>query len=179
MPPISNIQLHHRLMRASHLLRHGHGEPELKVAPGQRRVLTNLFENNGALPQQALLELLGIAPATLSEALGKLESRGMIVREKSDKDKRAAIVRLTESGSEQARKILSVDKAVAAEVFAPLDADERRALASALQKTPRCVECQQLAQAVSRFAEAAPPRAYRGCARCQSPCEDRRARHLR
>lgn len=121
-------------MRASHLLRHGHGEPELKVAPGQRRVLTNLFENNGALPQQALLELLGIAPATLSEALGKLESRGMIVREKSDKDKRAAIVRLTESGSEQARKILSVDKAVAAEVFAPLDADERKALASALQK---------------------------------------------
>ena len=134
VPPISNIQLHHRLMRASHLLRHGHGEPELKVAPGQRRVLTNLFENNGALPQQTLLELLGIAPATLSEALGKLESRGMIVREKSDKDKRAVIVRLTETGSKQAENILSVDKAVAAEVFAPLDADERRALAGALQK---------------------------------------------
>ena len=58
----------------------------------------------------------------------------MIVREKSDKDRRAAIVRLTEAGSKQAENILSVDKAVAAEVFAPLDADERRALAGALQK---------------------------------------------
>ncbi|MGI6033430.1 MAG: MarR family winged helix-turn-helix transcriptional regulator [Coriobacteriales bacterium] len=127
-----NMHLYHELMHVSHLLRHGHGEPGLKVAPGQQRVLS-LLGRNGPMPQPRLLEALGVAPATLSELLSKLEGKGLVKRTKSEKDRRVVMVALSPKGTRKAEEIMNTQQSIADEVFEALSAEQRDDLHELLQ----------------------------------------------
>ena len=114
-----NTELTRVLLRVSHLLRHGHGEPELKMAPGQQRVLTVLSRHD-SLSQRDLLEEMGLARATLSELLTRLEEKGLIERTRSKADRRVIIISLTKKGKAAAKKVAGIQSEIADEAFAPL-----------------------------------------------------------
>ena len=126
-------KLYGELMHVSHFLRHGHGEAALKAAPGQIRVLTVLA---GAEPmaQRDLIERLGIAPASLSELLTKLEERGLVARKRSKDDRRVIMLSLTAAGRRQADDLLEAERRAADEVFGPLTAADRKDLDRILAK---------------------------------------------
>lgn len=126
-----NLELYRVILRVSHALRHGHGEPELKMAPGQKRVLTALARRE-TMTQRDLLDEMGLARATLSELLTRLEDRGLIERTRSKADRRVTILSLTRKGKIASGKIIDVESRIADEAFAPLGADEKEQLARML-----------------------------------------------
>ena len=126
-----DIELYRALLRVSHLLRHGHGEPELRMAPGQQRVLTALARHD-SLSQRDLLEEMGLARATLSELLTRLEEKGLVERARSKADRRVTIVSLTKKGKAAAKKVVRIESDIADEAFAPLSAEQKNDLKSTL-----------------------------------------------
>ena len=126
-----SISLYREFMHVSHFLRHGHNEPALKVAPGQHRVLT-VLGNVDALAQRDLAERMGIAPASLSELLTKLEERGLVVRERQKEDRRVIMVSLSKKGKAQAQKLLDAEQRIADETFGALSEEDREQLARIL-----------------------------------------------
>lgn len=126
-----NFELYRELLRVSHLLRHGHGEPELKMAPGQQRVLTMLSRHD-SMSQRDLLEEMGLARATLSELLTRLEEKGLIERERSKADRRVIIISLTKKGKAASKKIVAIESDIADEAFAPLSAAQKDDMKSML-----------------------------------------------
>ena len=70
------------LRRCGHILYHHIGEKR-----GQTRVLELLTEKK-TLPQQQILEQLGVQPGSGSELLSKLEGRGLIERVRDEADNR-------------------------------------------------------------------------------------------
>lgn len=60
----------------------------------QRKIL-HILKETGPLPQSALLEILDIRSASLSELIGKLENAGLVTREKNEADRRSFIISLT------------------------------------------------------------------------------------
>ena len=65
------------------------------------RVLSVLSDNDGAMSRE-LCEILDVRPSSLSELLGKMEEHGLVLRQTSDEDKRAAKVLLTDEGKKAA-----------------------------------------------------------------------------
>lgn len=126
-----DLELYRALLRVSHMLRHGHGEPELKMAPGQKRVLTTLARH-GSMSQRDLLEEMGLARATLSELLTRLEEKGLIERARSKADRRVTIVSLTKQGKAASKKVIDIELDIAEEAFAPLSAAQKDDMKSML-----------------------------------------------
>jgi DNA-binding MarR family transcriptional regulator len=61
----------------------------------QHQVLSILLEN-GPMPQGELLEILDVRSSSLSELLRKLEDRGLILRERNERDRRSFIISPTD-----------------------------------------------------------------------------------
>ncbi len=69
------------------------------VFRGQGKALALLAEQ-GEMLQRDMCRALGIRPQSLGEVLSKLERAGYVTREKSEKDHRALVVRITQSGKD-------------------------------------------------------------------------------
>ncbi len=95
---------------------------------GVRRVLRLLELGGGSLSQRELTELMGVQPGSLSELLGKMETRGLISRLRSEEDHRRVTVSLTEAGKTKAAERGPRD------LFAALDEDEKEQLKGLLTK---------------------------------------------
>ncbi len=91
--------LYARFMQCGHYLHHSGREDS-----SQRKILLILSENGGEMNQRELTEELGIHRASVSELLGKLENKGMIVRRQDEEDRRCARISLTEKGNEVLRE---------------------------------------------------------------------------
>lgn len=125
-------QLMRLLRRAAHLHLEGKsGEPGR--VRGQGRILVVLMKN-GALSGRELCDLVERRPATLSEQLDLMEAAGLVLRQKSDSDRRSIIVSLTEKGMEMAKQAEESWNRNAKNVFAPLSQDEKRQLLALLGK---------------------------------------------
>ena len=109
-----NFELYRTFLSVSHLLRHGHGEPELMMAPGQQRVLAALSRRD-PMPQRDLLE-----------------EKGLVERSRSKSDRRAIDVSLTKKGKAASKKVVSLESDIADEAFAPLSAAQKREMKSML-----------------------------------------------
>ena len=70
---------------------------KLDITYPQYLVLLALWEQDG-VPVQVLSELLILKTNTLSPLLKRLESRGLITREREKEDERVVRIRLTDSG---------------------------------------------------------------------------------
>lgn len=103
------------------------------AAPSQRRVLA-LLGAHGALTQQRLLDELELAPASLSEVVGKLEGKGLVARERLEQDRRIMLVMLTEKGRSCAEEILVEEANAAREAFAQLSDEEEGQLKALLER---------------------------------------------
>ena len=66
---------------------------------GQGRVLT-LLKMQPEIMQKELGYLLDISTQALAELLNKLEKKGYIIREQSEKDRRSFVIKLTDAGRE-------------------------------------------------------------------------------
>lgn len=86
-----------RMTRRGHR-RHGHGHGR-----GSMRIL-RVIKHEGPIGSKELAEKLDIRPASLSEALDKLEDRNQIVRTTDPTDKRKTIISLSEEAKEKMAK---------------------------------------------------------------------------
>ena len=111
------------IMRCFRELRHGGS------AATQRKILV-ILSQTGETPQRALQEVLGVRPGSMSEVLGKLESKGLIERTRSGMDRRSAMLKITEEG----RKLASEGPAEDAELFSALSDEEQETLRGLLKK---------------------------------------------
>ena len=68
---------------------------------GQGRILRTLCQR-GEMPQKELQELLGIQAGSMSEIAAKLEDKGLIVRVRSEEDRRKVSLSITEQGRAEA-----------------------------------------------------------------------------
>ena len=94
--------------------------------------ILSALQESGAVPSNRLAALQGLEPQSLTRTLADLERRGFIARRRSDLDRRAVLVSLTEAGgdalrAEAARRRLWLENAIAA----ALDDSERLALFAA------------------------------------------------
>lgn len=74
---------------------------------GRQHVLKTLYYADGQMTQRALLEKTRTTSASLSEVVGKLESAGLVERERSETDRRQLVVRLTEEGRARAQAVIA------------------------------------------------------------------------
>lgn len=74
---------------------------------GQGKILLALSDNDD-LSQKDLVERLNMTPQSVAEFVRKLESRGLVSRQKSITDKRVTIVSLTENGRLETEKRMQV-----------------------------------------------------------------------
>lgn len=103
----------------------------------QRKVLALLAEREW-MSQKELQDMLDIQAGSLSELLGKLENRDLIVREKSGEDKRASILKITEKGMEKMRTRETREREYK-DLFAVLSPEERESLTVILNKLKQAI----------------------------------------
>lgn len=75
----------------------------------QDRVIELLGNNGSRMSQKEIQNKLGIRAASVSELVSKLDNRGMVVKEKSEEDRRAFNIVLTEEGKKEFEKIVDSD----------------------------------------------------------------------
>ena len=114
------------LHKCMHSIRHG--EPR---GMGQNRIL-RILAHAEEMSQRELQEQLGIQPGSLSEILGKLESKGQIQRSRDEQDKRKAMLRITDEG----RKALDAahPEQERKDPFSVLSTEEQETLRTLLNK---------------------------------------------
>ncbi len=125
----------HLLMQVAKLLRDRvHARMEgIGLSRGQGFVLMRLGQEEG-LPQTELARQAMVRPATLTEALQRMESGGLIVRRTDPADQRVSRVYLTEKGRAACGQVEAVLQELEDDLGRILTADDRAKLAHLLEK---------------------------------------------
>ena len=101
---------------------------------GQGRILRTLCQR-GEMPQKELQDLLGIQAGSMSEIAAKLENKGLIVRVRSEEDRRKIFLAVTEAGRDE---VAASDEnhilRRRAELFSALTPEEQHTLEELLDK---------------------------------------------
>jgi DNA-binding MarR family transcriptional regulator len=87
-----------------------------------------------------LLEMLDIRSSSLSELLGKLQSKGLIERERNEADRRSFTIRATALADELMQAQGDADGDVSRLMFSLLDPEEREILHGLLLKVVRSMQ---------------------------------------
>ncbi len=127
-------RLLHLLRMAGHLAMM---RPGLRA--GQFRILS-LLESGEPVPQAQLAERLHIQPGSLSEILGKLAQAGVVMRQRSEEDRRASTVQITAAGLKQLagmRQTMDIERS---ELLSALSDEEKERLTALLVKLVRSAE---------------------------------------
>jgi DNA-binding MarR family transcriptional regulator len=82
----------------------------------------------------------GLRSSTLSNALDRLERRGLIEREPDPADRRTSVVRLTKSGSRAAREVISLVDTLEAQVADEVSAKQLTAFLAVIEALERAAE---------------------------------------
>jgi MarR family transcriptional regulator, 2-MHQ and catechol-resistance regulon repressor len=96
--------------------------------------LVVLFTAGGSLELRALRRRLGWSKANATEVTGTLEARGLVVRRRLRRDRRAALVELTPAGVALVERLFPDHTERVSSAFAALDEDEKRSLADICRK---------------------------------------------
>ena len=73
---------------------------------GKQHILVQLLAHDGHMTQRDLQEASCITSASLSEVVTKLETEGLILRERSETDRRQLTLTLTDEGTRRARAFI-------------------------------------------------------------------------
>ena len=123
------IRLLHGLGYCGHYLHYHRGGRS-----GRSPMLCVLANNGGSMSQQELGLYFELKPGSLSEILSKLESDGLIVRTRDERDRRQLNVHLTPAGQDQAQSELEATARFHEECFTCLTQEEQLQLANMLDR---------------------------------------------
>ncbi len=126
---------------ASHLLRRAHFRAEnlfaarlapFGLTPRQKAVLIVVHQHPGAALNE-IADHVVLDRQTTADITTRLVSRGLLERRRSDHDRRAYALWLTEAGSGLLREVMPLDAAVETEILAALPAEHRASFMTLLQ----------------------------------------------
>jgi DNA-binding MarR family transcriptional regulator len=109
------------------------GAPVPQLAPSQFGILVMIDENPDKT-QQELCEGIGIDKSTFAISLDRLADRGLLLRVRSEDDRRSNSLRLTARGKATLKAMLAHIERHERRVFARLSAVERKQLMAMLKK---------------------------------------------
>jgi DNA-binding MarR family transcriptional regulator len=110
-------------------LRAAHAAVELSPRSFQ---LLGLLHDRGDMSQADLHETMEVDPSVLVQLLNPLEERGLVERRRDARDRRRHVVSLTASGERQLERAATAQRDAEDELFAALDAEQRRKLSELL-----------------------------------------------
>ncbi|HWC05689.1 MAG TPA: MarR family transcriptional regulator [Gemmatimonadota bacterium] len=105
----------------------------LGVTPAQARIVMKLHIQ-GPLSQQELASRIDVEPSTLVGTLDVMEREGLATRESNPDDRRAHLVRLTETGGALVPRLLGLIDLVEAEIEDVFPGRERARLQESLER---------------------------------------------
>jgi len=110
------------------------GLAPLGLTPAQGRALRMIArsEDEEPLRMTELADRLGIVPRSVTTVIDALEEAGLVRREVDPRNRRAILLRLTERGAGVRDDLREARRRAAEELFAPLSAADREALAELL-----------------------------------------------
>ena len=94
----------------------------------------NVLDAEGDTTQQFLGKCTGIDPSSMVATIDDLESLGLVQRRPHPSDRRAHALHLTERGREMLARGRRLARDAQADLFSPLDAEERKTLHELLHK---------------------------------------------
>lgn len=124
----ANVELLNTMELCGHFLYHRRGGKR-----GQTKILRILSER-GEMTQKEIQDILDIKSGSLSEIVRKMESDGLIERNKHASDKRNIIIRITEKGIDTASGNIERLKAQEKVLFDVLSEEEQQQLLFLLSK---------------------------------------------
>jgi DNA-binding MarR family transcriptional regulator len=129
--PVQLADLLHRLTRR---LRRAQAErlAPLGLTPAQERALRIIIRSEEPLRMTELADQLGIVPRSVTTVIDALEEAGLVHREIDPRNRRAIRLHLTERGRSYRDDMREVRRRAAEDLFAPLTAEDRKALAQLL-----------------------------------------------
>ena len=130
------VQLADQLHRLTKRLRRAQAErlAPLGLTPAQERALRLITRDDEPPRMTELADRLGIVPRSLTTVIDALEEAGLVRREVDPRNRRAILLRLTERGAQVREDLRAARERAAADLFAPLDAADRKALAQLLAR---------------------------------------------
>ena len=127
-----NLQLLHLVRASGNAIRRtkrDHGG----MPPGYGRMMAVIYRRSGST-QSELAEELGVRPQSLTRALARLEQEGLIVRKKTEDNRRNTRVWITEAGTAVHRGMRAGRLARVDRIFSGFSAEEKEALAGYLER---------------------------------------------
>jgi MarR family transcriptional regulator, 2-MHQ and catechol-resistance regulon repressor len=100
-------------------------------------MLVLLRSAGGALELRTLRQRLGLSKANATEVLGTLGARGLVIRDRSPRDRRALVVRSTAAGAALVEDAFPGHARRVRDAFTPLDEAEKRELTRLCRKLDR------------------------------------------
>jgi DNA-binding MarR family transcriptional regulator len=94
--------------------------------------LLGLLHDRGDMSQADLHATMEVDPSVLVQLLNPLEERGLVERRRDARDRRRHVVSLTASGERQLERAATAQRDAEDELFAALDAEQRRKLSELL-----------------------------------------------
>jgi DNA-binding MarR family transcriptional regulator len=104
-----------------------------QLTPTQFAALSKIHDE-GIVSQNKLGRLTAMDPATMQGVIARLLDRGFIARAPDPKDRRRALLRLTQEGAAAYADSAANGKLISKDTLAPLDARERAAFLRLLAK---------------------------------------------
>lgn len=110
------------------------GGPRAGLSPSGFAVLVVLTTAGGELELRALRHRLRTSKANATEVVTTLEHHGLVTRRRLARDRRTAVVALTDAGRAAVDRLFPEHTRRVAETFAVLDEAEKRSLAEICRK---------------------------------------------
>ncbi len=108
------------------------------LGPSHHMVLMRLREDadaqHGPCRITELARFLHLTPAAITQIVTELEGRGLVVRGRGERDRRAVVVRLTPDGEATIRDLRARRMAVAEQMLGDLPEEDRRELGRILRR---------------------------------------------
>ena len=131
-------QLADLLQRLTRRLRRAQAErlAPLGLTPAQERALRMITRSDSEEPPRMteLADRLGIVPRSLTTVIDALERAGLVHREIDPRNRRAILLHLTDRGTAVRDDMREARRRAAEDLFAPLPAEDRKALAELLSR---------------------------------------------
>lgn len=121
----------HAYLRLADLM--GEALAPYDVHPKELGVLSVIAADGAERSQNELASAIGMDRTTMVAVIDALESKGLVERHRSARDRRRNVVTLTEAGAACRRDADHARTEAEAAFLAPLDEDTRRQLAAALR----------------------------------------------
>jgi DNA-binding MarR family transcriptional regulator len=106
---------------------------QYNLTPAQFGVLAHLSANEG-ITQQTLSERLFVTKGNVCGLIGRLEERGLVVRESDPEDRRSNRLLLTPEGRELIEQVIPVNEQFISDYMSVLSAEELETLRTLLRR---------------------------------------------